>query len=49
MKFCLIVTFALDIFLKVKNNTLYIPWIPPLSFFYAKGSYSVKLRGKVPY
>ena len=31
MKFCLLVTVALDIFIKEKNNTLYFPWIfqPP--------------------
>ena len=45
MMFCLLVTVALDIFIKEKNNTLYLP----LSFFYAKGVYSVKLSGKVPY
>ena len=49
MKFCLLVTTALDIFIKEKNNTLYLPWISPLSFFYAKGVYSDKLSGKVPY
>ena len=49
MKFCLLVTAALDIFIKEKNNTLYLPWISPLSFFYAKGVYSVKLSGKVLY
>ena len=49
MKFCLLVTIALDIFIKEKNNTLYLPWISPLSFFYAKGVYSIKLSGKVPY
>ena len=49
MKFCLLVTVALDIFIKEKNNTLDLPWIPPLSFFYAKGVYSVKLSGKVPH
>ena len=37
MKFSLLVTAALDIFIKEKNNTLYLPWISPLSFFYAKG------------
>ena len=36
MKFCLLVTVAIDIFMKEKNNTLYLPWISPLSFFYAK-------------
>ena len=48
MKFCLLVTVALDIFIKEKNNTLYLPWISPLSFFYAKSVYSVKLSRKVP-
>ena len=43
MKFCLLVTVALDIFIKVKNNTLYLP------FFDAKGACSVKLSGEVPY
>ena len=42
-------TVALDIFFKVKNNTLYLPWISPLSFFCAKGVNSVKLSGEVPY
>ena len=36
-------------FHKRKNDTLYLPWISPLSFSYAKGVYSVKLSGKVPY
>ena len=49
MKFCLLVTVALDIFIKEKNNTLYLRWISPFSFFHAKGVYSVKLSGKVPY
>ena len=49
MKFCLLVTVALDIFIKEKNNTLYLPWISPLSFFYAKGVYLAKLSEKVPY
>ena len=48
MKFCLLVTVEFDIFIKEKN-TLYLPWISPLSFFHAKGVYSVKLSGKVPY
>ena len=48
MKFCLLVTVALDIFIKGKNNTSYLPWISPLSFFYAKSIYSAKLSGK-PY
>ena len=39
MKFCLLVPAALDIFIKEKNNTLYPPWIGPLSFFYVKGVY----------
>ena len=47
MKFYLLVTVALDIFIKEKNNTLYLPRISLLSFFYAKGVYSVKLSGKV--
>ena len=49
MKSCLLVTVALDIFIKEKNNTLYFPWISSLSFFHAKGVYSVKLSGKLPY
>ena len=49
MNFCLLVTVALDIFIKEKNNALYLPWISPLSFFYAEGVYSVNLRGEVPY
>ena len=49
MKFCLLVTVALDIFIKEKNNTLYLLWISPLSFFNAKVVYSIKLSGKVPY
>ena len=49
MTFCLLVTVALNIFIKEKNSTLYLPWISPLSFFYVKGVYSVKLSGKVPY
>ena len=49
MKFCLLVTVALDIFIKEKNNTLYLPWISPLSFFYVKGVYSVKLSGELTY
>ena len=49
MKVCLLVTFPLDIFIKEKNNTLCLPWVSPLSFFYAKGVYSVKLSGEVPY
>ena len=50
MKFCLVVTIAiaLDIFIKEKK-ALYLPYISPLSFFYAKGVYSVKLSGKVSY
>ena len=48
MKFCLLITVALDIFIKGKNNTSYLPWISPLSFFYAKSIYSAKLTGK-PY
>ena len=49
MKFYLLVTVALDSFIKEKNNTLYLPWISPLSFFYAKGVYLDKLSGKAPY
>ena len=49
MKFCLLVTVVLDIFIKEKNNTLYLPWISSLAFLYAKGVYSVKLSGKQPY
>ena len=49
MKFCLLVTVVQDIFIKEKYNTLYLPWISSLSFFYAKGFYLVKLSGKVPY
>ena len=48
MKFYLLVTVELDIFIKEKNNTLYLPWISPLSFFYAKGVYSVNVIGKYP-
>ena len=49
MKFCLLVTVAFDIFIKLmRNNALYLPWISPLSFL-SKGVYSVKLSGKVPY
>ena len=48
MKVFLLVTVALDIFIKETNNTLYLPWISPLSFFYAKGVYLVKLSGKYP-
>ena len=47
MKFCLLVTAALDIFIKEKNKTSYLPCIFPLSFFYAKGVYSVTLSGAV--
>ena len=39
MKFCLLVTVALDIFIKEKNDTLHLPGISPFSFFYAKGVY----------
>ena len=46
MKFCLLVTVVLDIFIKEKNNTLSLPWISPLSFFYAKGVYSVLGQSK---
>ena len=49
MKFCLLVTVALDIFIKQKNNTLHLRWITPLLFFYAKSVYSVKISGEVPY
>ena len=49
MNFCLLITVALNIFIKEKNNTLYLPWISPWSFFYAKGVYLVKLSEKVPY
>ena len=49
MKFCLLVTVALDTFIKEKNYTLYILWTSPLSFFHAKGVYSVRLSGEVPY
>ena len=49
MKFCLLVTVGLDIFIKEKNDTLYPRWISPLSFFYGKGVYSVKLNGEVHY
>ena len=50
MKFCLLVTVALDIFIKEKNNILYY-YIIILFYiiFYAKGVYSVKLSGKVLY
>ena len=46
MKFCLLVTVALDIFIKEKNNTLFLPWISPLSFFYAKGVYLGQTKRK---
>ena len=49
MKFCLLVPVAPDIFIKEKNNTSYLPWISPLSFFYAKGVYWVRQSGEVPY
>ena len=49
MKFCLLVTVGLGIFIKEKNNILYLPWISPLSFFCAKGVYSVKLSGTKRY
>ena len=52
MKLCLLVTVvavALDISIKEKNNTLYLPWISPLSFFFAKGVYSFNLSREVPY
>ena len=49
MSFCLLVTTALDILIKEKNDTLHLPWISPLSYFYAKGAYLVKLQGEVPY
>ena len=45
MKFCLLVTVALDILIKEKSDTLYLPWISPLSLFYTKGVYSVNLSG----
>ena len=35
--------------IKNNNNTLYLLWISPLSFFYAKGVYSVRLSREVPY
>ena len=40
---------ALDIFIKEKKNILYLPCISPLTFFYEKAVYSVKLSGEVPY
>ena len=49
MKVCLQVTIALDICIKEKNDTLYLPWISTLSFFYAKAVYLVRLSGEVPY
>ena len=49
MKVCLQVTIALDVCIKEKNNTLYLPWISTLSFFYAKAVYLVRLSGEVPY
>ena len=49
MKFCLLVTVALDIFIKGKSDTLYLPWISPLSLFMQKVFYSVKLSREVPY
>ena len=45
----MLVAAALDIFIKEKNNTLYLLWISPLSFYYAKDVYSVKLSGEVPH
>ena len=45
MKFCLLVTVALDNLVKEKSDTLYLPWISPLSLFYTKGVYSVNLSG----
>ena len=48
MKFCLLVTIALDIFIKEKNNTLNLPWTSLLSFFNAKDVVLVKLSGEVP-
>ena len=50
MKYCLLVTVALDIFIKEKIILyIYFPWISPLPFFLAKAVYSVKLGGEVPY
>ena len=49
MKFYSLVTVALDILIKEKNNTLHLPWISPWSFFYAEGVYSVNLSGELPY
>ena len=49
MKFRLLVTVALDTFIKEKNNTLYLLWFSALSFCYAKGVYLVKLSGYVPF
>ena len=49
MKLCLLLTAALDTFIKEKINTLYLPWISPLSLFYAEGVRSVKLSRKVRY
>ena len=49
MKLCLLVTVALDIFIKEKNNTFISLGFLLCHFFYAKGVYSVKLSGNVPY
>ena len=49
MKFYLLVTVELDIFIKENNYALYHPWISPLSFFYAKGVYLAKPSGEIPY
>ena len=43
------ITIGLNIFEKEKNNTLHLPLITPLSFFYAKDVCLVKLSGEVLY
>ena len=48
MKFSLLATALLDIFIKEKNNTFIFLGFLLCDFFYAKGVYSVKLSGKVP-
>ena len=48
-KFYLLVTVALDIFIKENNYVLYHPWISPLPFFYAKGVYLAKPSGELSY
>ena len=40
---------CVSLFIKEKNNTLYLPWNSPWSFLYTKGVYSVNLSEEVPY